>query len=67
MQGGGARGVFGDWLRRARAAFLCRRGFTGGGWWGLGRVGKCGRLCGRFDNCSSGGSGSEFHDQWPDA
>ena len=47
-----------------RAAFLCR-GFTGGGCWGLRRVGKCGnkvdgRLCGRFDNCSSGGSGWKF-------
>ena len=43
---------------------LCR-GLTRGGCGGLGRVGKCGskvgrRLCGRFDNCSSGGSGSEF-------
>ena len=58
---GGVRAAF------SGAVFLCR-GFTGGvitsgKRWGLGRVGQCGskvggRLCGRFDNCSSGGSGS---------
>ena len=47
-----------------RAAFLCR-GFTGGGCWGLGRVGQCGNKVSwaarwPFDNCSSGGRGSEF-------
>ena len=56
---------FGGWLGRVRAAYLCR-GFTSGECWGLGRVGKCGkkvggRLSGRFDNCSSCGSGSKFH------
>ena len=67
--GGDACGVFGGWLRRARAAFLCR-GFTGGKCWGLGRVRKCDsevseRLCGRFENCSSGESGSEFQGNSP--
>ena len=66
---GGACGVFGGWLRRARAAFLCR-GFTRGGCRGLGRVEKCGskvggRLCGLVDNCSSAGSGSEFQGNNP--
>ena len=66
---GRACGVLGGWLRRARAAFLCR-GFTGGGYWGLGRVEKCGnkvgwRLCGHFDNFSSGGSGSQFQGKRP--
>ena len=36
--GGGACGGFRGWLGRACAAVL-GRGFTGGGCWGLGRVG----------------------------
>ena len=66
---GGACNVLRGWLREVRAAFSCR-GFTGGGWWSLGRVGQCGskvggRLCGRFDDCSSGGRGSEFQGNRP--
>ena len=43
--GGSACGVFGGWLGRACAAFSSR-GFTGGGCWGLERVGKCGNKVG---------------------
>ena len=66
---GGSCGVFGGWLQRACAAISCR-GLTGGGCWGFGRAGQCGdkvggRLCGRFDNRSSGGRGSEFQGNRP--
>ena len=54
---GGAWGVVVAW----------GHGVVGAGAWGVeGNAAKIGgRLCGRLDNCNSGGSGSEFQENRP--